>query len=592
MKEQIKRLFDLLPYIGRNYPKEIFLAGKANGIWKAYSTDNYLMAVRCFSLSLLEEGFKAGDKIVSVCSNSPEWNIIDMGIMQIGAIHVPLYNNLPTTEYETVIRYCDVSAVIVDTMNGREALGLALKDSPSVKLLLIGDLLGREFPEEEANESLNEIKEKIEPSDPATMIYTSGTSGQPQCVVLSHANIVENVLATVDRDRLNQRHKVLSCLPLCHIYERILNYHYQYKGISIYYSENFGTVINDLNEIHAEGFAVVPQFLEKVFHQIVASGKDLPLAKKKFFFWAVRLALAYEPFKPKNRKTAMKYRLADKLVFRHWRKALGGKVKMIVSGGTALQSCLIRVFWAAGMPVQEGYGLSEAPVVAVNGYRDEDLRIGTVGRPLKNIEVLIAEDGEILCRGNGVARSYYRGSDSYGEDGWFHTGDIGSIDQGFLKFLDRKDAAFRLSSGEIIFPRMVEEKLKLSGFIEQVAIVGRKEKKIAAIICPNFDYLHFWATKHHLKYRDNAELITLPELNARIQKEINKANELLMPCERVAMFRMVNDEWSFVTGELSSSLKLRREVILTKYHDLLEKIYGHAIDQTEEERNLASRIKF
>lgn len=245
------------------------------------------------------------------------------------------------------------------------------------------------------------------------------------------------------------------------------------------------------------------------------------------------------------------------------------------------------------MPVQEGYGLSEAPVVAVNGYRGEDFRIGTVGHPLKNIEIHIAEDGEILCRGKGIALKYYKDSDSCDKNGWFHTGDIGSLDRdGFLKFIDRKDAVFMLSSGETIFPRIIEEQLKLSGFIEQVVIVGRKEEKIAAIICPNFDYLHFWATKHHLKYRDNAELITIPELNARIQREIDRANGTLKLCEQVAMFRLVNDEWSLATGELSSSLKLRREVILTKYQELLGKMYGHAIDRTEEERNLASRIKF
>ncbi|MDP4204828.1 MAG: long-chain fatty acid--CoA ligase [Bacteroidota bacterium] len=597
MSTKIERLFDLLPYIEEKYPKDIFLAGKSNGKWTTYSTNEYVKAVRDFSTGLLALGFKSGDKIVSVCTSRPEWNIMDLGMMQAGVVHVPLYPNLSATEYEFQIAHSDAVAVIVGDKSLYNRIKSSFPCCRCIKVFCIDEVENltcfREILEAGKNnpdlgDKLEEIKNNIKPDDLATIVYTSGTTGSPKGVMLSHANLISNVKASVFCDSLNHMHKVLSFLPLCHVYERMINYHYQYLGISVYYAQNMGTIVNNLNEIQADGFTAVPRFLENMFAQIVTKGKDLFFLKKKVFFWAVNLGLEYEPFKDMGRWYRFKHKVADLLVFKHWRQAFGGNVKMIISGGAALQERLVRIFWAAGMPIQEGYGLSEtSPVIAVNGYHVDDFKLGTVGRILENVEVRISDDGEILCKGPNVMLGYYKDPEYTAHvidsDGWFHTGDIGVVeDKIFLKLTDRKKSIFKLSSGKYIAPQIIENRLKASDFIEQVMVVGENEKHAAAFICPNFNYLHFWASKHKLRYRDNQELISLPALNARIQQEIKKINENMNPHEQIKKFKLVVDEWSPVSGELSASLKLKRDVVLVKYRSLLEEMYGHSFDSSED----------
>jgi len=399
--------------------------------------------------------------------------------------------------------------------------------------------------------------------------------------MLCHKNVISNAIAALEINMLDDRHKALSFLPLCHIFERMVNYHYQLKGISIYYAQNLGTVVNDLKDIKADGFTTVPRFLEKVYDGIVAKGKDLSVIKKSIFFWAIRIGEKYDPSKRYGPYFKLKLNIARKLVFSKWLAALGGNVKMMISGGAAMQERLGRIFSAAGICVQEGYGLTEtAPVIAANGFRKEDMMIGTVGPVLSGINCKIAEDGEILCKGPNVMLGYYKDEEYTAEvidkEGWFHTGDIGTfVNNRFLKITDRKKSIFKLSAGKYIAPQVIENKLKMSDFIEQAMVVGMNEKFAAALISPNFNYFHFWATKHRVHYHDNSVLVSLPEINKRIQKEISEINKSLAPHEQIKKFRLVADEWSPATGELSPTLKIRRQVVLEKYTEELEDIYGH-----------------
>lgn len=438
----------------------------------------------------------------------------------------------------------------------------------------------------EANENkhrkkLQQIKESVSPEDMATLIYTSGTTGQAKGVMLSHQNIVSNFVATARLQPLDERHKVLSFLPLCHIYERMMNYHFQYKGIGIYYAENLGTITADLVEVRADGFNTVPRLLEKVYDRIVAKGKDLSGIKKNIFFWALNLGLRYELNGKNGPIYELKRKVADRLIYSKWREALGGSLKIIVSGGSALQPRLSRLFWAAGMRIMEGYGLTEtSPVVAVSHAQYPNLKFGTVGPVLENVEVEIAEDGEILTKGPNLMMGYYNDPEYtrevIDEEGWFHTGDIGVLDEGrFLKITDRKKEIFKLSSGKYVAPQLIENMFKESSFIEQIMVVGENEKFASALISPNFNYLHFWALKHKIHYRDNCDLVTLPEVISRVQKEVDKTNQRLGAHEQIKRFRLVCEEWTPQSGYLSQTLKLKRAVIYRRYDTLLRKIYNH-----------------
>ncbi|HPX33850.1 MAG TPA: long-chain fatty acid--CoA ligase [Bacteroidales bacterium] len=590
---EITRIFDLLDHLKNNYPSDAILAAKKNGNWIKYSTDDYIRYSNLFSIGLLALGFEKGDKIATVTNNRPEWNFIDMGMLQVGIVHVPLYPTISLDEYKYILTHSDVKAVIISDKQLYAKLEKLIGTIPAItKVYIFNEVEGVANWNEiialgEQNEAhfktrFNEIKDTIKPEDLATIIYTSGTTGTAKGVMLSHRNLVTNFISTSKIQPLKYGHKVLSFLPLCHIFERMMNYHYQYLGISIYYAENMGTIAADLTEIKADGFTAVPRVLEKIYGKIVAQGKDLPWLKKEIFQWALKLGSRYELNGQNGKFYELKLKIADKLVFSKWRAAIGGRIQVVVSGGAALQPLLSRIFWAADIKVVEGYGLTEtSPVIAVGYPFWPKIKFGTVGPILEGVEVKFDEEGEILVKGPNVMMGYYKDPEYtkqvFDEEGWFHTGDIGMmVDGEFLKITDRKKEIFKLSSGKYVAPQLIENKFKESIFIEQIMVVGENEKFASALISPNFNYLHFWASKYKIHYRDNEELIKKTLVIERIQREVDLVNKELGDHEKIKRFRLVCEEWSPQSGELSPTLKLRRNIIYKKYDHILREIFQYS----------------
>jgi long-chain acyl-CoA synthetase len=600
---EIKRTFDIIDLNCEKYPRNDMYCGKYENDWISYSTDEVRNQVNWVSLGLLALGYKKGDKIATISANRPEWNFADMGMAQAGIIHVPIYPTISTDEYGYILKHSDVKAIILSNKT------LYNKVSPVAgKISKVKDIYSfekvegiRSFSEiietGKANETkyreeLAEIRDSIKPEDLFTIIYTSGTTGNSKGVMLSHKNLVTNAVTTSKAHHLGYGHRAMSFLPLCHVYERMVNYHFQYKGISIYYLENMGTISEAVKEVKPHIFNTVPRLLEKIYDNIIAKGQNLPWLKRQIFFWAVNLGLK---FKLRGNSAFYRFRLkiARKLIFSKWREALGGELEVMVSGGAALQSRLEKIFWAAGLPVIQGYGLTEtSPVIAVNPFRIDEIGFGTVGPVIENVEVKIADDGEILCRGINIMMGYYKDPELTSEvidnEGWFHTGDIGIITEGkFLKITDRKKEMFKLSAGKYIAPQVIENKLKESFFIEQVMVIGENEKFASAIISPNFTYLHDWCSSHKIQFRDNTELIELQEITELFSREVKEVNRSLGEHEQIKRFRLVTEEWTPQTGELSPTLKLRRNYLAVKYKDIISGIYFG----TEKESNVLLKIK-
>jgi len=591
---QVTRTFDILERSRQNFVLDDALAVKRNKKWDIFSTQDYIDNAYDFAYGLLAMGFRKGDKIATVSNNRPEWNFVDMGMSMAGVVHVPIYPTISDVEYEYILAHSEAKFLIVsDRLLYRRLKPLAEKVDSIEKIYVFNEgiedaVLWSEIRDlgtqnrDKYKAELEKIKESISPDDMVTIIYTSGTTGNSKGVMLSHKNLVTNTIATSKIQPLDFGDMVLSFLPLCHVYERMLNYHFQYKGIRIYYAENMGTIVDNLKEVKPNGFSSVPRLLEKVFDKIMAKGKDLDGMKKKIFFWAVNLGLRYELNNANGWFYAQKLKWARKLIFSKWQEALGGNVKIIISGGAALQPRLARIFHAAGINVQEGYGLTEtAPVIAVNHYEYPNIRFGTVGPILEGVEVKIAEDGEILAKGPNIMMGYYKSPDLTAEviddEGWFHTGDIGFLEDGkYLKITDRKKEIFKLSSGKYVAPQAVENQCKESMFIEQIMVIGENEKFASALISPDFNHLHYWATKHKLHYRDNEELVRMPEVVQRYQKEINEINKKLSDTEKIKRFRLVCSEWTPQTGELSPTLKLKRKFLYEKYDHIMQEIYRYA----------------
>ncbi len=588
---EVTRTFDLLDRYQELYSnKEDALAGKKEGVWCRYSTQEYIRQANFFSYGIMAMGIKKGDMVATISNNRPEWNIVDMGLSQAGVVHVPIYPTISKEDYDYILNHCEPKLVIVSDRLLFEKISPIVEKAGSIQeIYSFNDMEGvknwdeiirlGEKNAEKNRQRLVEIKKSILPGDMVTLIYTSGTTGFPKGVMLSHHNLVTNFISTSKVHGLDHHHTVLSFLPLSHVYERMVNYHFQYKGMSIYYAENMGTIIQDVNDIKPDVFNSVPRLLERIYDRIIGKGKDLPPLKKQIFFWAVNLGLKFNP----HSNTALynlKLKIADKLVFSKWRDGLGQRLQIIVSGGAALQSRLEHIFWAAGIKVVEGYGLTEtSPVIAVNNLTTMEVMFGTVGPALENIEIRIADDGEILCKGPGVMLGYYKDPELTAEvidkDGWFHTGDIGVlIDNKYLKITDRKKEIFKLSSGKYIAPQVTENMFKESFFIENLMVVGENEKFASALISPNYEFLHNWAGKHGIKFRDNTELISNPEVIARFQLEVNEMNKKLGQTEHIKRFRLVVEEWSQQTGEMSPTLKLKRKVVSEKYKALLQDIYS------------------
>lgn len=588
---EIRRTFDLLELYRENYKnKTDALAGKEDGKWVLYSARDYVDQSYWISYGLIELGFKKGDIIATISNNRPEWNIMDMGMSMAGIVHLPIYPTISREDYDYILNHAQPKMVIISDRLLVGKIKPIAEKSISTRYIYTYDKIESEHHwteilelgkknESRQKENLEKIKQSIDPEELVTLIYTSGTTGFPKGVMLSHRNLVSNFLAVAKVHSLNEKHKVLSFLPLSHVYERMVNYHFQYKGLSLYYAENMGTIVQDINDVKPHVFNSVPRLMERVYDRIIGKGKDLSYIKKQIFFWAVNLGFKYNPHK-NSPWYNLRLKIARKLVFSKWKAGLGGNIEIIVSGGAALQPRLAHIFWAAGMKVLEGYGLTEtSPVIAVNNLNTMEVMFGTVGPVIEYVEVRIAEDGEILCKGPNVMMGYYKAPDLTAEvidkDGWLHTGDIGMIVDGkYLKITDRKKEMFKLSSGKYIAPQVIENKLKESFFIENLMVIGENQKFASALISPNFEFLHNWAAMHGIKFRDNVELISLPEVNTRFQKEVNEMNKNLGQTEQIKRFRLVPEEWSPQTGEMSPTLKLKRKVISDKYKNIIEEIYS------------------
>ncbi len=591
---EITRTFDLLDQYQEKYSsKNDVLAGKKDNQWVLYNAQQYKEKAELLSYALMEKGYKRGDKIVTVITNRPEWNFIDMALSMSGIVHVPVYPTISLDDYIHILKHSDASCIIFADKFLYRKIKPAVEKTPEIKeALSVLEVDGlTNFDElyalgarvkDKYKEQLEQTKKEITEENLLTIIYTSGTTGTPKGVMLTHKNLVSNFISTSKVQPLNHENRILSFLPLCHVYERMMNLHFQYLGVSIYYAESLGTITTDIKELKVDGFNTVPRLLEKIYDKLVASGKDLSGIKKKIYFRAIDIALKFELNKANGPWYEFRRKIYDKLVYSKWREALGGNVKIIVSGGSALQPRLARLFWCAGMKVMEGYGLTEtSPVIAVSHAEYPNLKFGTVGPVLEQVEVKIAEDGEILTKGPHLMKGYYKDPEYTAtvidEEGYFHTGDVGYLDEGkFLKITDRKKEIFKLSAGKYIAPQIIENKFRESIFIEQVMVVGENEKFASALISPNFNHLHFWASKHKVHYRDNEELITIPVVVKRFQKEVAQVNRKLSQHEQIKRFRLVSEEWGPQSGELSPTLKLKRNFIYRKYEDLLHDIYKNS----------------
>ncbi|MFC2126223.1 AMP-dependent synthetase/ligase [Bacteroidota bacterium] len=592
---EITRTFDLLERYRDHFPKEDALAVKQNGKWVKYSTQQYIDYSYHFGLGLLAKGFIKGDKIASISNNRPEWNFIDMGMAMIGVVHVPIYTSLSTSEYESILKHSDARLVFVSDSKLLEKIKPVIDKIGNIEGIFTFDpieneknwleiiALGQEN-EGDYKEELEKIKSAVKPDDLASLIYTSGTTGTSKGVMLSHTNLVRNFLAAAEIFNMKPEQKYLSILPLCHVGGRMGNYQTQYSGCGIYYAENMGTIAAEMRDIKPHGFDAVPRILEKIFDTIIAKGKKLTGIKKAIFFWAVKIGLKYKPIGESSLLYKMKLRIADKLIFSKWREAIGGNIELVGCGGAALQPRIERIFWAAGIKILNMYGLTEtSPIITINRKNKPDMRLGSVGSIITGVEVKIADDGEILCKGHNVMMGYYKNPEltkkAFTDEGWFCTGDIGIMeDNKFLKVTDRKKEIFKLSTGKYIVPQVIENKFKESLFIEQIMVIGEHEKFASALIAPDYAYIREWCNANNITFSDNSELLDNTQFMDAFKKEMQKYNEVISDFERINRFRLVGDVWSPATGELSPTLKMKRKIIAEKYQDLIDQIYSKQAD--------------
>ncbi len=586
--EKITRLFDLLEqYKGMYSWKNDAFYKKIDDKWVAYSSKDYLYFANMLSLGFLSMGIKKGDKVATILLNSPEWNFFDMALLQIGAIQVPVYPTISESNYKYIFNDAEVKYVIVSNEEVYENIAGVIKDVNIEGVFSIEDVnetrswteiltLGKEHPDPGVLES---IKEGIQPEDVATIIYTSGTTGYPKGVMLSHENIIHNFLGAHTIPDYHPEQRVLSFLPLCHIFERILNYLFQYNGLSIYYIDKIEEVGPAMREIKPHTFGAVPRVIEKTFDKILKAGRNLKGIKRQLFFWALNLGYRYEMNGANGWWYEFQLKIANVLIFKKWREAMGGNIYIIISGGAPLQSRLARVFWAAGITILEGYGLTEtSPVIAVSSFAADGFKFGTVGLALPGVEIKIAGDGEILTRSPSVMLGYYNKPEEtkavIDDEGWLHTGDIGHLEEGrYLKITDRKKEIFKTSGGKYIAPQMVENKMKESPFIDSLMVVGENRHFCTALIAPNFEHIESWCGVKGIAYNGREESIQNEVIFNRIKREVDTLSAELDKVEQIKKFILLTDEWAVETGELSPTLKLRRKFLHQKYDTLIDEIY-------------------
>lgn len=586
---KITRLFDFPYYQLEKYPNEDALVTKVNGEWIKTSTQEYINKAMTVSKGLVKLGVKPGDKVALISTNNrTEWNIADIGILQTGAVNVPVYPTITEQDYKFIFNDAQVKYCIVSDEDLFKKVNAIKNEVESlIEIYSFEDVAGCknwseifEAGKDVEDSVIKELMDGVKTEDLATLIYTSGTTGLPKGVMLSHSNLVSNVLDSLDRVPINSDAKALSFLPVCHVFERMLLYLYQYIGVSIYFAESIEKVGDNIKEVQPNIFTAVPRLIEKVYAKIIAKGDELTGIKKKLFFWAVDLGLEYD-LKGKSSYYNFKLGIARKLIFSKWKEALGGNLDLIVSGSAALESSLMKVFYAADIPIYEGYGLTEtSPVISVNSHFNDGIRIGTVGKVLKNVTVKIDEEtGEILVKGPNVMQGYYNSQEKTDEvidaDGWFHTGDKGTfVENNFLKITGRIKQIFKTSGGKYVSPELMENKFKLSPYIEQVMVIGEYQKHPAALVVPSFEKLEEFAKENNLTEKGAKDLVKNEKVVAKINEEIAKYNKDFAKWEQVKKIEILGEEWSIDGGELTPTLKLKRNVILEKNDHLVKKIYA------------------
>jgi long-chain acyl-CoA synthetase len=589
---EVTRVFDLFDrYQTLINDKPDALAGKVKGEWVKYSLKDFIRISYELGAGLIEAGIKPGDRIGLISNNRPEWNITDFASQFAGAVLVPVYPTISDHDLKFICADAELSMLFISSADLKDKVLDSVAGLQNFKGVFSFEAIdgiknwselidaGKRNPHT-AQIELN--KKNAQPDDLLTILYTSGTTGTPKGVMLTHGNLVSNFTTLCDLPPVDQTCTALSFLPLNHSYERIIVYIYMFRGVSIYYAESLETIGDNMREIKPHIFSCVPRLLEKVYDRIVNKGAELTGIKHKLFFWALSLGEQYDN---RPEKTSWLYKrklaLASKLIFSKWREALGGNVRGAISGGAALNPRLARIFWAAGIPVLEGYGLTEtSPVIAVNNFDPNSVRFGTVGPVIKGVQVKIAEDGEILCKGPNVMKGYYKRPDATAEvidsEGWFHTGDIGILEENrFLKITDRKKEIFKTSGGKYIAPQAIENKLKSSRFIEQSMVIGENQKFAAALIVPAFAFVRDWAARKNIKLPDeNAALIEVPEVRKRINEEVEVINKELAQYETIKKIILLPAEWSVAGGELTPKLSLRRKIIMAQNQEKIEKLFS------------------
>ena len=587
--KNITRIFDLLELYKDEYHsiEDVFNV-KRKGAWVHFSADDYVRNSNLISLGLLALGVTKGARVATVMNNCPEWNFFDMGILQAGAIQVPVYPTISEENYRYIFKDSDIEYLIFSDEEIYNRIKKVLPEITRLKAVFsIEPVKGirswkeiLELGKTHPNPSeLDVIKQAIEPGDMATIIYTSGTTGRPKGVMSSHHNFVSNYKALAEIPPLKMHDRVVSFLPLCHVYERTAGYVYQSFGISVYYVQNIDELGEYIREVKPHGFASVPRVFEKIYNKIVAKGRNLPLPMKVLFFWALRQGHKYELGHTRGWMYDVKLFIANLLVFRKWRAALGGELKFIVSGSASLHPRLARIFWAAKIPILEAYGLTEtSPGVTCYRFEPGGVKFGTVGPLLTGNQMKIADDGEVLCKGPNIMIGYLNRPEKTAEvidsEGWFHTGDIGVIEDGkFLKITDRKKEIFKTSGGKSIAPQPIEQRIKESPFIEHIMVVGENRNYPAALIIPNFEHLKNWCEVKHIAFGSKKKAVANPKIIRRIKQEVERFNQDLDQTEKIKKIRLLDAEWTTESGEISPTLKLRRKFIMEKYSRIIEETY-------------------
>lgn len=604
--QTVRRTFDLLGRYQNLYSDlPVAIAGKEGGKWKSYTPSEYLEWTNQISYGFITLGVKPGDVVATVTNNRPEWNFFDLGLAQIGAIHVPIYPTISDEEYQYILNHCEAKFVIVGDKKLYEKIGPLVDQSnfltdvysfdqiPGVKHWKELASLGAQHPDKD---ELDRRKASIHQGDLATIIYTSGTTGVPKGVMLSHENLVSNFVQHSNNHHLGKGARAISFLPLCHVFERSMNYHYQYKGIAVYYIGNLGQILPSLKEVKPQIFCTVPRLLERIYDGILNKGRDLKGIKRTIFYWSIYLGRNFDYGRKFSWFFRWKRHWADKLVYSKWRDFMGGEIQIIVSGGAALQPRIGRILGIANIQTLEGYGLTEtSPVIAVSNPVKNEIRVGTVGPILPGVDVRFADDGEIICKGPNIMLGYFKDQNqtrnAIDENGYFHTGDIGILIEGkYLKITDRKKEIFKLSGGKYIAPQMIENKLKESLFIEQIMVVGENEKFASALISPAFDYIINWLKEQGIELTSRSEIIAHPLVIGAINKEVAEVNKTLGQVEEIKRHRLVPDEWSSDTGELSPTQKLKRSFVGAKYSNVINEIFSGSSEEGNGSQPLRIKI--